>query len=1802
MIRKVFLILITIFILSNKVLAYTEQPNSPENLINVLNNDFNTTWISEDELLTVHNENEYLLGLLTDYVIVKDMANDNIGTNFSIQDNNIKIYNIFEQVGRGQKTFFDLYNETFALLNSEVPDMFVAPTLNYLVNTYSKLPEDLIGNSYGYFKKAYAISNLIKSFTDPNQLALPREISNTIITFSGTTAGGIAGAYTKFLFDTIGTMEELSLKNRIYLYAALYFEAKKLNEEGIYFNDSGTLKPTSSMYTFFTNEQIQTFYNFTETDELTNSQYNEVTAYIIRTPMENMPFSEVEIFDIMYQSQNYLSFIKSYLNLLDFYGYYNWADLSNHLKSKISNELSTMVSLRNSISTDVLKVSQKDENGLVTIINTTDKELHSIYLVDKDLVLDDKSEVIEKIDPYGAIVIDASNLEELNELHYNIIGKDETLLLDTLLPEVISNINITGNDFITYNEITFNAPSNIILESNVVYDWYFGDGETQTVNPGQSVTHSYEVAKTYSVRLVIKKDGLVVDDISTSLKIEENQTIKPTNPIISQSATNYSIGDSITFNATSNSSIDSNTIEYHWYNAKSNLFIANSPSIEITTADESYEAYYVIAKNIHGESEAKYVYIYENSSNSGTVEKPTFIYDRYTRTNSNNSTETIDEYTLGSNIFGNIELISGNLTLTDNIEVSGDFLEKYGTLDLNGYSLTINGNFIQSGGSVKINNGELIVKGDYLIQTANGDGTYTYSDGKLFMLNESDRVTVEGNFVMDSSYTHGSWLRAGIMEVQGNFTQKSTHPSTTYYSERDNFAASGTHKVILSGSSKQTVSFEDPTSSYSHFNILELKNTSSEGIEFLSDISIEQNIIQNDSKTVNLSIKSMSLTENTIIYGDLNLTGETVDLNGYTLTVTGNLVQSDGYLKINNGELIVKGDYLIQTANGDGTYTYSDGKLFMLNESDRVTVEGNFVMDSSYTHGSWLRAGIMEVQGNFTQKSTHPSTTYYSERDNFAASGTHKVILSGSSKQTVSFEDPTSSYSHFNILELKNTSSEGIEFLSDISIEQNIIQNDSKTVNLSIKSMSLTENTIIYGDLNLTGETVDLNGYTLTVTGNLVQSDGYLKINNGELIVKGDYLIQTPQTDGTYTYSDGYLYMQNESDRVTVEGNFVIDSDSSQFLSAGIMEVQGNFTQKSTSENYYKLDKKNFDAEGTHKVILSGNNKQTVSFEDPSSSYSHFNILELKNTSLDGITFVTNTIVTKELIATNCSDRLTLTNLTASLTTFDTTCQPNRAPIITVDSLYTIDEDTTKLFSFDISDADGDSVTATIESNASNGNVLLVNGSFQYTPNENYNGTDSFVAKFTDSYQAVVEKTVNINVNAVNDAPTISGTPQTLISQGLLYSFKPVANDIDTDTLTFFITNQPAWTTFNTSTGELKGTPTKDNVGVYKDIQIGVKDTSDVEAKLALFDITVNSTNEIPTVTINESITTNEDTSSTQTAIIEDIDGDIVTISIKTEPLNGKVEIVNNDIKYIPNQDYFGNDTFTLEFNDNNGGVVEKTILVVVNAVNDKPILSPIVKTVDKSIDTVSFTSSEFISNYTDIENEQLQKIKIVSLPLDGNLEFNSNAILVNQEITTESIENLIYLAEDNYKGEIVFKVQVFDGIDWSDDALITINIDTTPFTETIILNQGWNLIALPLDTIVDLSSLNDPYIQTVRSLQNGEWKTWNINSNSNTLTSLEDGYGYWIKSSQNTTFEISGEKVANQINLNQNQWNMIGSQTISNINQFFIDNPNVKVVWKYSNGEYQAISTDTDIQNDLDSKSIPHIYSIEPNEGVFIK
>lgn len=73
---------------------------------------------------------------------------------------------------------------------------------------------------------------------------------------------------------------------------------------------------------------------------------------------------------------------------------------------------------------------------------------------------------------------------------------------------------------------------------------------------------------------------------------------------------------------------------------------------------------------------------------------------------------------------------------------------------------------------------------------------------------------------------------------------------------------------------------------------------------------------------------------------------------------------------------------------------------------------------------------------------------------------------------------------------------------------------------------------------------------------------------------------------------------------------------------------------------------------------------------------------------------------------------------------------------------------------------------------------------------------------------------------------------------GQAYSFQPSANDPNGDTLSFSVTNKPAWATFNASTGRISGTPTASDVATYNGVTISVSDGK-VSTSLAAFSITV---------------------------------------------------------------------------------------------------------------------------------------------------------------------------------------------------------------------------------------------------------------------------------------------------------------------------------------------------------------------------
>lgn len=86
-----------------------------------------------------------------------------------------------------------------------------------------------------------------------------------------------------------------------------------------------------------------------------------------------------------------------------------------------------------------------------------------------------------------------------------------------------------------------------------------------------------------------------------------------------------------------------------------------------------------------------------------------------------------------------------------------------------------------------------------------------------------------------------------------------------------------------------------------------------------------------------------------------------------------------------------------------------------------------------------------------------------------------------------------------------------------------------------------------------------------------------------------------------------------------------------------------------------------------------------------------------------------------------------------------------------------------------------------------------------------------------------------IQVQAAGPAsspPTIAGTPATSVTAGVAYDFQPTAGNTGGGTVTFSIQNKPAWAGFNTTTGNLSGTPTGAQVGSYANILISVSNGS----------------------------------------------------------------------------------------------------------------------------------------------------------------------------------------------------------------------------------------------------------------------------------------------------------------------------------------------------------------------------------------
>lgn len=275
------------------------------------------------------------------------------------------------------------------------------------------------------------------------------------------------------------------------------------------------------------------------------------------------------------------------------------------------------------------------------------------------------------------------------------------------------------------------------------------------------------------------------------------------------------------------------------------------------------------------------------------------------------------------------------------------------------------------------------------------------------------------------------------------------------------------------------------------------------------------------------------------------------------------------------------------------------------------------------------------------------------------------------------------------------------------------------------------------------------------------------------------------------------------------------------------------------------------------------------------------------------------------------------------------------------------------------SDGDGDPLTAALVTGPSNGSLVLnSDGSFAYTPNADFFGTDTFTYRANDGVNNSNIATVTITVAEINDAP-VANDDAAATNEDNVASGNVLTNDTDADNLDGLAGNDDTLTA-TLVTGPTNGslvlnadgswtyTPNANFFGSDSFTYRAV-DSDGATSNVATVAIAVNEINDAPVANDDVAVTT-EDTPVSGNVLTNDSDTDNLDGLIGNEdtlsavlvsgPTNGSV-VLNADGSwtYSPNADFNGSDSFAYQALDSRGAVSNiATVSLVIGDVNDAPV------------------------------------------------------------------------------------------------------------------------------------------------------------------------------------------------------------------------------------------------------------------------
>ncbi len=319
-------------------------------------------------------------------------------------------------------------------------------------------------------------------------------------------------------------------------------------------------------------------------------------------------------------------------------------------------------------------------------------------------------------------------------------------------------------------------------------------------------------------------------------------------------------------------------------------------------------------------------------------------------------------------------------------------------------------------------------------------------------------------------------------------------------------------------------------------------------------------------------------------------------------------------------------------------------------------------------------------------------------------------------------------------------------------------------------------------------------------------------------------------------------------------------------------------------------------------------------------------------------------------------------------------------------------------------------LTASLVSGPSHGTLNFgSNGSFTYTPNANFAGSDSF------SYEATSASgtdQASVTINVINHAPFANdGSASVLHDQTL--SSSVTAYDMDGDNLAYSLVSGPA---HGTLTFNANGSFTYLAPNGFGADSFTFSVTDGIDTDTGTF--TINVINHAPVANDgSETVMHGHALGSTVSAY--DMDGDSLTFSLTTATTHGFIFLTTGgSFAYMPQAGYVGPDSFSFSVTD---GLETDNGTITINVTNNAPVAND-----DWDLTYVDETLIGTVTAY-DMDGDMLT-YSVASGPSHGALTMHPSG-------------HFSYSPETAFYGQDSFNFSASDGIA-SDTGTFTIQVD----------------------------------------------------------------------------------------------------------------------------------------------------------------